>query len=455
MLALLIFCNLPGQLVQRGYDPIIEDSWNADRFEHGWPMTWLTRRYSFLLDDFTADVGACFKLTGDAASVRTAALMVNMAACLLISLGLGVAFEYWRRQRSRLWQFHLRDVLLLTTLACLAAGWYAAQRLEKANEVAALARSESESLSDAEIYPRPYVDATRLREGGITWLRRLVGDAPFVPFDRTLDLTVNRAGLPLAHPCTEVVHLKVISPLGSEELAHLESFHRLEELEMLRDVSSAPGDSIELPRLARLRALYVGKCDADLTGFGRLPNLEWLELGPAPVNHSMLRELASLPELRTVHLFPSSLEPGCFEELAGLKSLESLVVQFTTLQDEDLRDIGQLAPLKNLNFGRDTIPHGGLRHLQDLRQLVTLDLSYNQVRDEDIAHLTALPKLEVLNLDETAITAAATGQLMRMKQLRGLILPKSNFSAEDLATLKKALPDCACHVSSFTSAGIP
>ena len=178
VLLILIFCNLPGQevAVLRFGDlpPVVADIGIDTRLEHGWPLTFLSRKSVIFRTAYGPGltIGDCFQLWKEVEKFRPAALAVNAGIAIILAIGLGVGFEAWRRARNRLFQVHLRDLLALVLVVSVVGAWFLNQRQQYAEQQELLGPLRAEE-------PQPIYLADTYEKRGITWLRLLAGDRPF------------------------------------------------------------------------------------------------------------------------------------------------------------------------------------------------------------------------------------------------------------------------------------
>lgn len=114
-----------------------------------------------------------------------------------------------------------------------------------------------------------------------------------------------------------------------------------------------------------------------------------LDLRQKKVTDADLKELKSLPDLRTLILFDTPITD------AGLESVQSLT------------------RLEELNLNSTLITDAGLQNLKGLRKLRDLDVGYTDVTDACLEHLKGLSQLKTLGISHTKVTDAATKKLKK------------------------------------------
>jgi len=119
-----------------------------------------------------------------------------------------------------------------------------------------------------------------------------------------------------------------------------------------------------------------------------------------------LRELATLPRLRTLDLGDTDITDEGFAHLAPLTSLTRLDVSMADerITDASIAIIGTFTKLVRLEVWRTSITDHGLAHLANLTALVELDLLGTSVTDAGIMALAKLPKLRWLGVYGTNTT---------------------------------------------------
>lgn len=427
---LLVVCNLPGQLVEQPQTAdmaglMFSLGWiDEQHLQHGWPMTYLVRE---AIDNSVIGPSPAWlwKIHAGVEEFHVGSLLVNLAIVLLIGYFAGMGFEAWRRQRQYVWQVHLRDLVGLITVVCLAGAWYAARRHSQAREESAAERHDE-------------LQVVHRNLGGITWLRLLLGDTPFGFLDRARMVSVKT--------CTQ------------DELSRLEVFDELEVLEIeslyvddgkarFPGTDHDPAHDVQLPRLPRLKALIVLKSETRLAGLGRLLELESVMLRGAHVDEPMMRELAKLPRLKTLTLDYGLVEKGALDHLASFVHLESLYLRQVPMSEKNMEQLGELSQLKSLGLSPAQVPRDSLRHLCRLTELESLNVSGAPVGDDVLAPLARLRKLEILDLSSTLVTPRAIPELARMKQLCHLNVAYTGLSDQDIARLAELLPQCKVYGS--------
>jgi hypothetical protein len=289
----MLLANVPGTLLQ-GYD---SDPLRL-RMAHGWPWLYVTREldantlmWLVLLGD-TNDPKLVFSkvpqrtywwLVGKVKTASTWALLADVAVALAVIFLGSMFYEIWRRRRNRLLQFHLTDLLVLTTLAAIGLSWFSVEARERAEEQKVIAE-----------LGRGFQVTYRERLSGPHWLRQLAGDGPFTVFDRVESFTLR--------PIFETMHIEQADEFhDAEQLLHL---RHLEDLE-ISGLRISDGGVQQLTGLKHLRCLDVSNTelsDADLDDLARMRFLEVLNFFGTKLTESGLSKLSALTHLKHLYL---------------------------------------------------------------------------------------------------------------------------------------------------------
>jgi hypothetical protein len=253
---------------------------------------------------------------------------------------------------KRRWvQYSLRTLLVFVTIVALACSWIGVW-LQRGRE-RRLAWETLTSRRWALFYQER--DDTELEdippgEPGPDWLKKLLGDDPFVDADATC----------------------VMIPGGVEatdaEFDYLKCFPHLRHLLAWR----AARDS-HLARLAGMR---------NLAG-----TLEFLDLSGGSITDAGLKNLQ------------------------GFTRLRRLILDETPIGDTGLDYLKGLGRLQQLSLGRTRVTDAGLEHLEGLHELVDLDIGSTGITDRGLEHLKGLSRLDNLSLMGTRVTAGGVQKL--------------------------------------------
>jgi hypothetical protein len=189
-----------------------------------------------------------------------------------------------------------------------------------------------------------------------------------------------------------------------------------------------------------------------------------------------LAVLATMPNLLTLQ-FDGSLDPALVAALPKLPKMEMLQAngsinltdeelpllverfpQLTLLQPWGARKLkgttlGSLMALKSLTtlgLTDTSVNDEALAQIAGMPQLLTLDLGQTRITDACLPTLKSLPKLESLQIFQTELTDAALLELASIRTLKKLSTkasgysdykPKVTFTAAGIAAFQKLRPD--------------
>src|SRR5262249_30618006 len=121
---------------------------------------------------------------------------------------------------------------------------------------------------------------------------------------------------------------------------------------------------------------------------------------------------------------------------AGRAVLEVDLSGSKAVNGDTLALIAGLASLQTLVLFDTPLDDAGLVRLEGLPELRTLYLSSTQVTDAGLVHLAALPGLETLSLTNTKVSDDGLAHLERLPRLRELHLATTRVGDDGLARLK-------------------
>jgi hypothetical protein len=280
-LVLSVLVIVPGELKETW-------GWTAARVEHGWPWVYLSRRtvgfaeYEpgkppwLIADGWNWSVDSRIRVTPNP-DFSFVMLLIDLAVAAALVLLLATAFEWWRRQRRRIWQIYLSDLLLgLLGIALLFGWWHHYVRRHGKSELA---------LEQLPLYePNGRVV---WQYGGPAWLAKLAGTAP----------------LPRQFDSVAAIDLEGSLADSSFASAPLNPLANLSMLELFDATDS------DVPRLAQLQ---------------RLEFLTLHALPAKPISDRSIPSLTRMTTLRTLHIGNSSLSDEAILQLRTLTKLERL-----------------------------------------------------------------------------------------------------------------------------------
>jgi len=218
----------------------------------------------------------------------------------------------------------------------------------------------------------------------------------------------------------------------------LDSFLSVSSSRVLTDAALA-----SIGRLTGVRALdlhmsafgsprYTARGAAHLSGMLGLEELNFY--GPL-VNDAVLREIAAIPRLRSLHAQDIASGDDGFIALAGCATLENLGARFCRrITDRGFAAIAGLPRLSRLGLGGPQLSDGVMASLVDAPALV--DLTPNLFGDEAFRFIGRMPRLERLtNMYNRATTDAATRHLRHHPRLVHYSAFGTQISDESLRVL--------------------
>ncbi|HZL90202.1 MAG TPA: hypothetical protein VFB96_17690, partial [Pirellulaceae bacterium] len=412
---LLAVCNLPGQEVRRLKPAPAWDEWELERqVEHGWPVTVVSRT----IDETWSAVFSwdqCWTIWENKPQLHFGGSIVNAACVLVLPWICGLAFEAWRRQRKRLWQLHLRDLMVGVVLVSAVGAWYLREQ------------RQSRYLSEMQQSRVSRIDVVESSAGGVTWIRKLGVEERFNFLDRPVAIEMTRRGLVHLPELTDVQHVHYSGIASDGELRRLKSLPQLCFLDLSGSVvvdehgkanilRKPPVSELQLPRLAGLRSLDLSYVDYRVRGLEKLRSVEMLNLTGAFVDDAVLNQAAALPRLKRLNLSSRGFDetPTSLALLPSLARLEELALERSYLREDDLKHIGGMSKLKRLSVARCTFLGGHVWHLAGMESLEHLDLSYTYVTHEALKSLARLPQLQTLNVTGAPLSRLDAPQVRQL-----------------------------------------
>ena len=182
--------------------------------------------------------------------------------------------------------------------------------------------------------------------------------------------------------------------------------------------------------------LTRGATDENVRPVAGLKSLETLILRKAKITGPGLAPVAGLAELRKLAIYDSQIGAGGMQHLTRLSRLEELLLFGTRFGDEELIHMKSLPSLNVLALGGTAITDAGLAHLEGLTNLAQLALDRTKITDAGLEHLKGLAHLTFLGLDRTGISGAGLAHLHSLTELGWLELTGTNVGDAELAHLR-------------------
>jgi internalin A len=140
--------------------------------------------------------------------------------------------------------------------------------------------------------------------------------------------------------------------------------------------------------------------------------------------------------------FTKGVTDEAVKELAGLKELQSLSLEYTDVTTVCVNELTGMKGLKRLNLGHSKARPEGLQELATLKGLRALNFWHNGLRDADVKVLVrALPELQGLDISASpgGVTDACMKELAGLKRLQSLSIRYTSLTdagLKELAGLK-------------------
>jgi len=210
-----------------------------------------------------------------------------------------------------------------------------------------------------------------------------------------------------------------------------------------------PEDLQRLSGLTHLRELYLSGrtwhslppdiAVRSLASLAGLTTLEKLVLSlpvqtEIPVKDDAIVQLAPLKNLRELRLAQTQVKGRTLVPFTELRALD---LDHTQLNDEGMASIAGMKHLTKF-YARDTlITDEGLRNLAGLKELTELDLYGTRITDEGLHQLSGLVRLTKLNILGASVTDAGLDSLAALKNLRELNLYRTGITNAGLEKLRR------------------
>jgi hypothetical protein len=172
-------------------------------------------------------------------------------------------------------------------------------------------------------------------------------------------------------------------------------------------------------KFSKLRKLLLTREQATDRALANLPGMTSLETvmiwDAYAVTDTGAAHLATLPNLKTIHIGNSQLTDESLRHFKRLPGLERLSLQGNHFTDTGMAHIKAMTQLKELvlGLGNSEITDEGLRHVSRLVNLERLGLQQSKVTDAGLVHLRDLKELRQLWLNGTAVTASGLDELRK------------------------------------------
>ncbi len=232
----------------------------------------------------------------------------------------------------------------------------------------------------------------------------------------------------------------------------IENMPRLNTLKFARYRSNRSGVDLALVNLPDLDEIKFGSLLVGKLHLEKLPKITSLELRRSNLTEATLIDMRALT---SIDMLGAGVRSPILESLAKLPALESLSLQFafqsarigvdvrqiskperSPLRANELASLAKSKSLRSLDLTQTGVDDRAVRWLAALEQLETLNLSQNPIFDKGIAGLANLQNLQTLDLSRTFASDSCLVALGGM-QLDNLSLKRTNVTNAGLAALSK------------------
>jgi hypothetical protein len=393
-LSVAIVLILPGE---EGWWPWEGSLRRQQSVVHGWPWTYLWRTPSPILDPF-ADSGPivpssfAWDVRDSVKQFRLLPLVADIAAC---AVGIAAVVAFWvrTRRRTQRFQFSLKTLLIVVTLAAIALGWWGVQRAADQELRNRLRPSNDdpfemvrEPVPRFPLWARIAIRDERLRplglngigsEFGLHWSQRNHAEVKYF-VERFPSLVVVTLESPRNDALDEFFEITGVEHLILSRVP--DGFYdRLGELTHLKWVFASRIGPHALDCLAHVRSLK----QATITDPAEISGADWSRFAASSDVESLL--------LNKVRLSALSLS-----RLAAMKRLRELVIMECRITDKGLAAFEGNSRIEEFGLYGTLITDEGLHYLRSMTELKSVDLRKTAVTDDGVsALLAARPELEV------------------------------------------------------------
>ncbi len=181
--------------------------------------------------------------------------------------------------------------------------------------------------------------------------------------------------------------------------------------------------------------------DPILTQLQDLPEVNVLDVSRSDVDDVALQRIGAMTNLTVLDLSGTKITENGLANLRRLKHLKSLSISVDQLTDVGLKELENWPDIVSLNLDYVHLNDASLSYLEKLAKLEELSLNDTLITDAGLPHLLKLPRLEKLHLYGTKVTDAGLKQLEQMTQLKELTLDGYNISDQAATDLGKRMPN--------------
>lgn len=187
--------------------------------------------------------------------------------------------------------------------------------------------------------------------------------------------------------------------------------------------------------------------NAILPHIGHLTGLESLALDQVQISEHGLAHLQGFTALRHLSIKVAQgplgqeaeaegLTDACLEQLAPLRSLETLVLSTPKISDAGLAALAKLPHLQELELWSADIPDAGWAHLQKTPGLRLLRLGGSALSDASLEPISGIRSLRLLHLEYPPIGESGVASLGKLIELQELNFVGRRLTAQGVGPLK-------------------
>lgn len=185
----------------------------------------------------------------------------------------------------------------------------------------------------------------------------------------------------------------------------------------IRQVESLPDDIFQVTQIKFNRPQHL--THKDMSHLRDLSTLQILLLDDCSLDDDALEPIKELDTLYKLDLHNTGLTDIGLSHISGLKNLANISLQKNPkLTDQGLQVLNLLQNLKSVNLTKLNISDQGLNFIQKNPKLEWLNISETQVTDESVQFLKTLNQMEKLFLRDTAITDAGMKEIRNTNKTR-------------------------------------
>jgi hypothetical protein len=376
------------------------------------------------------------------------------------------------RPLRRWFQYSLRTLFFVMTLAAMLAAWVAWERKKESRREQAVAALRASGMATV-IYESEFQlgrDGKMTRDNpqpvGPKLLRAVLGEHYFdsirymyvfvtAEIDEStgaVSMEVRSTDDGLTDDKSTEVESKKREEMSAELLAAAGELTSVKELHVLTSYKAPldAGRRLDFLKnygsLEELELTGPGITDDAMPSLSQLQHLKDLTLGETSVTSSGLRSLERLPTLVDLCIAdapygdPGFIEDAGFQSLSKIRSLRRLTVVCDRIGD------GALAHLSNsnltyLSITGTAVTSKGLVALPTMKQLESLGLSHTKVDDEGMVFVGQVTHLKELHLGRLPITDRGIEHLLRLKEVQFMSVGDTQVTPEGVAKLRKTWPN--------------